>query len=181
MSQPYWGMPVPNVSEQNLLAWVLRWGWLRSDATNSCTVTLAGDGQAYDPVALQQNCTASRDGGSSACAEAGLMAMNYAMPFQAWLENASAGVVIAERRMRVSDRFSYEWDVRNAKFYAPPPDRDFAGYIPQGLSPYVAANLARYVAGLKALMLGQQGKLSDVRDWFVVYAPNLSNAPTEWG
>jgi hypothetical protein len=174
VDQPFWGMPVPNLYEQSLLAWLLRYGWFNTKALQACTVTLNSYGAAYDAVNLP--CTNSQE-----CAEKQHLTENYPVSFQTWLEGAPTGVVIAERRVRPREDFGgFEWDVGNSKFYAPLPDPDFEDYVPPGVSIYIADNMRAYLTGLKALMLGQEGKLSDVRDWFVVYAPNLSNAPTEW-
>ncbi len=163
-SQPYWNMPVPNLYEQDLISWLLKYGWLNQNALNACTITLNTYGDAFDaatvPAAQRQILPVS---------------------FDTWLRKAPVGVVIAERKLRAKADFSgYEWDVRNAKFYAPPPDPDFDNYIPAGVSIYVADNVRAFMAAWKALLLGQEGKLSDTKEWFCVYAPNLSNAPTEW-
>lgn len=168
-AQPYWGMPVPNLYEQDLISWLLRYAWYRPDALDACTITLDTFGWIYDAQTVS-----GLDGQH--------LKATYPVSFEAWLRNAPAGVVLAERRLRPkADLSGYEWDVRSARFFAPLPDPDFVNYIPPGVSPYLAANMQKYLTVAKALLLGAEGKLSDVTDWFVVYAPNLSNAPTEWG
>ncbi len=166
---PYWGMPVPNLYEQELISWLLRYAWYQPSSLDACTITLENYGWIYDAQTVSG-------------VEGQHLKQTYPISFETWLKNAPAGVVLAERRVRLNATGTgYEWDVRNAKFFAPLPDPDLEDFVPPLVSNYVAANMRSYLAAAKALLLGAEGKLSDVRDWFGVYSPNLSNAPTEWG
>jgi hypothetical protein len=183
--QPYWGLTVPVPGEIEGLNWVVNYGYLDG--------SYVPEPWRDSPCAVH---TASPPGMRFQTAPYGA----YGVPFAQWLRDmAAAGRagVIASRSRRTEPDGTVVFAVEQVEYYAPPvvewPARYSLGtslnklFSNMGMPFFAAHDAAQAVMALAdvfysvalAIEQGRLGYLSDVqRDWMVIYAPKLQNAPT---